>query len=192
MYVPSVCMSLRVYIPCMSPLCVCPLHVYVHFVYVSSMCMSPLCVCPLHVYVPSMYLFPPCVCSLHVYIPFACISPLYSISSVWCPLRVYVSLFGYSIMCMLSPCMTLCICSERFARRPNHLSGRRANRPGRFNGRLDKAIGQRPVWLSALPANRPSDTRTGRQICWQDRQPNRPLSGSHPNSSDTIKIAENG
>ena len=76
--------------------------------------------------------------------------------------------------------------------RPNRASGRRANRPGRFNGRLDKGIGQRPVWLSALPANRPSDTRTGRPICWQDRQPNRPLSGPHPNISDTIKIAENG
>lgn len=27
------------------------------------------------------------------------------------------------------------------------------------NGRLDKEIGQRPVWLSALPANRPADVR---------------------------------
>lgn len=74
-----------------------------------------------------------------------------------------------------------CILSERFARRPNRASGRRANRPSRFNGRLDKGQGDRTaVWLSTLRANR------------QDKQPNWPPSGSHFNTSDTIKVAENG
>ena len=33
---------------------------------------------------------------------------------------------------------------------------------GRFNGRLDKRIAQRPVWLSVLPTNRPANL-LGRQ-----------------------------
>ncbi len=59
--------------------------------------------------------------------------------------------------------------------RLNCVSGRQAHRPGRFNRSLGEGIRQRPVWLSVLPVNRPVDTRTGRPICWQDIQPNRPL-----------------
>ena len=43
---------------------------------------------------------------------------------------------------------------------------------------IGMGIGQRPVWLPVLPANRPAGTRVGRPICWQGRQPNRPLSDS--------------
>lgn len=57
------------------------------------------------------------------------------------------------------------ICSELFVcrrtscqARPNRLSGRRASRLGRIDACLDKRIGQRPIWLSVLPAGRPADT----------------------------------
>ena len=49
-----------------------------------------------------------------------------------------------------------CICSDRFASRPNRLSSRRANRPGRFNGCFDTWIGLCPIY-------------------WQDKQLNRPF-----------------
>ena len=43
---------------------------------------------------------------------------------------------------------------------------------------IGMGTGQWPVWLSALPADRPAGTCVGRRNCWQGRQPNRPLSDS--------------
>ena len=61
---------------CIFPPCICPLHVPVPsvcmslHVYIPSMYMSPPCVCPLHVYVLSMCTFPSCVALC------VCVSPL--------------------------------------------------------------------------------------------------------------------
>ncbi len=64
----SICISLRVYVPSCAFLSVSifissvrmTLHVHLPLHVIPPVCISPPCVCLLHVYVPSDFMFPPC------------------------------------------------------------------------------------------------------------------------------------